>query len=116
MTPNDRRLWLDLTAARYLEAVEQDDFDAQTRLWELAAGDPVLEAEFHRVHDDLLAEREAATTAAVADAAERHLTSGQVVRPAGGPVTVGMVADELSRHAPDRLPAAGHAQIGRAHV
>jgi hypothetical protein len=109
MTPNDRRLWIDLTAARYLEAVERDDFDAQVELWALAARDAELEAAFHEIHAGLVEELQAATVTAVDAAAEKHLTSGEVVRPAAGPVTVGQVADELFRHAPNRLSADAHA-------
>lgn len=58
MTPTDRRLWIDLTAARYLDAVERDDFDAQAELWAIAAQDPDLEAAFHDTHLGLLEERE----------------------------------------------------------
>lgn len=108
MTPNDRRLWIDLTAARYLEAVERDDFDAQVELWALAAQDPELEAAFHDIHLGLLEERESALPAAI-EAAAAHLTSGEIVRPAAGPVTVAQVADELFRHTPDRLPPEAHA-------
>lgn len=109
MTPNDRSLWIDLTAARYLDAVEANDFDTQQELWALAATDAELEAAFHEVHAGLLEEEQERTAAAIGAAAAKHLTSGEVVRPAGGPVTVADVADELFRHTPDRLPAEAHA-------
>ena len=109
MTPTDRSLWIDLTAARYLAAVERDDFETQIELWRAAETDPELEAAFHDIHVGLLAEQDEGTTTAIESAAEKHLTSGEVVRPAGGPVTVADVADELFRYAPDRLPAEAHA-------
>lgn len=109
MTPNDRRLWIDLTAARYLAAVEGSDFDEQQELWDLAAADVELEAAFHEIHVGLLEEEHATMTVAVADVAAKHLASGEVIRPAGTPVTVADVAEELFRHTPDRLPAAAHA-------
>jgi hypothetical protein len=109
MNPTDRRLWLDLTAARYLDAVERADFDAQEELWQLAATDPDLEAAFHEVHADLVAEQEATIAAAVSAAVEQHLRSAEVIKPSAGPVTVADVADELFRHTPDRLPAVAHA-------
>lgn len=109
MNPNDRSLWIDLTAVRYFEAVEHGDFDAQIELWRLAETDAELEAAFHEIHAALLEEREAAEVAAIAAAAEAHLTSGEVIRASIGPVTVADVANELFRHAPDRLPAAAHA-------
>jgi hypothetical protein len=108
MNPNDRRLRLDLAAARYLEAIERDDFDTQIELWRVAESDPELAAAFHEIHAGLIEEQQAATTAAVQAVAEKHLTSGEVFRPAGGPVTVAEVADELFRHTPDRLPADAH--------
>lgn len=110
---NPDRLRTELLAARYLEAVEADDFDAQAELWKLAETDPRLVALFRRVHDDLLAEQEEAEAAratdAVAAAVGRHLPSAEIVTAADGPVTVADVADELFRHTPDRLPAEAHA-------
>lgn len=108
MTPSDRRLWIDLRTAEYLDALDRRDFDAQDRLWRLADGDPDLEAAFHDTHAALVAEVDAHAAAAVAEAVAKHLPSAEVVRPTAGPVTVGMVADELFRHTPDRLSAAAH--------
>lgn len=112
MTPNPDRIRLDLLAARYLEAVERDDFETQEQLWQLAGTDPQLVAAFRQVHDDLLAEQEEveATHAktAITSAVEQHLTSAEIVTPTAGPVTVAAVANELFRHTPDRLPAAAH--------
>ncbi len=108
MTPNDRHLWIDLTAARYLEAVEANDFDAQTELWALAAADAELEAAFREIHVGLLEEVQASAAAVIGAAVAKHLTSGEVVRPAGGVVTVADVANELFRHTPERLPAESH--------
>ena len=109
MTPADRRLWLDLQAADYLAAVESEDFDRQDELWQLAAHDAELEEALHAVHAGMGEEADAKVVSAVADAVAKHLTSAEVIRPAAGPVTVGMVADELFRHTPDRLPAEAHA-------
>lgn len=109
MNPADRRLWLDMQAARYLVAVEAEDFDLQDELWSLAAHDPELEDVLHAVHAGLAEEATAGVTAAVADAVVEFLPSAEVIRPTTGPVTVGMVADELFHHTPDRLPAAAHA-------
>lgn len=109
MTPADRRLWLDMQAARYLVAVEAEDFDLQDELWSLAAHDPELEEAFYAVHTGLAEEAAAGVAATVADAVVKFLPSAEVIRSAAGPVTVGMVADELFRHPPDRLPATAHA-------
>ncbi len=110
MTPHDR-LRVSLAAARYLEALERDDAPTLDALWDTAAGDPELLAAFRDIHTGLIEERStaehAAVTGVVAAAAE-HLMSGDVVRPAGGPVTVADVADELFLHTPDRLPAEAH--------
>jgi hypothetical protein len=37
MNPLDRRLQLDLAAARYLDAMERDDFAAMAEMWRGAA-------------------------------------------------------------------------------
>lgn len=108
MTPADRRLWLDAQAADYLAAVEVEDFDLQDAIWQLAAHDHDLEEALHAVHAGLAEEADDGVAAAVAAAVAQFLPSADVVRPAAGPVTVAMVADELFRHAPDRLPAAAH--------
>ena len=107
MTPSDRRLWVDVHTADYLAAVESGDFAAQARLWAVAATDAELEAAFDDIHTALL-EHDTDQTAAVAEAVAKHLPSAEIVRPTAGPVTVGMVADELFRHTPDRLSAAAH--------
>jgi len=109
MTPADRRLWLDAQAANYLAAVEAEDFDRQDAIWQLAARDPELEEALHAVHAGLAEEAADSATDTVAAAVGQFLPSAEVVRPAAGPVTVGMVADELFRRTPDRLPAAAHA-------
>ena len=113
MTPADRRLWLDLQTARYLDALERFDFDLQEELWALAATDPELAAAFHSLHTGLDEAEADSTAEAIAAAVVKYLPSAEVVRPAAGPVTVGMVAEELFRHAPDRLSPAAHAMNDR---
>jgi hypothetical protein len=112
MNSNDRRLQLDLAAARYLDALERDDFDTMTALWQAALTEPDLEAVLREVHAGLIEEhgREAAaaTRAALTSAVETHLPSAEVVRPGAGVVTVADVADELFRHTPDRLSPEAH--------
>jgi hypothetical protein len=112
MNPTDRRLRLDLAAARYLDALERDDFAAMEAVWQLAAADPELDAALREVHAGLIEEQStvaaAAARAALTAAVETHLPSAEVVRPAAGPVTVADVADDLFRHTPDRLPAEAH--------
>lgn len=106
MTPNDRQFWLDIQAARYVEAVEAEDFASQARLWQLAAADPELETLFHEAHDELVAERQAdavnPTIDAVRAAVLKHLPGVELDAPTG-PVTVAMVARELFERPPGRL-------------
>lgn len=106
MTPRDRRLWIDLTAAEYLDALEREDFAAQDRLWQLAATDADLEAAFHETHDALIEEAQAAavdpTIDAVRAAVLKHLPGVELDAPTG-PVTVAMVARELFERPPGRL-------------
>lgn len=70
--------------------------------------DAELEEVLHAVHEGVNAERDAATARAIADAVAQHLPSAELIRPATGPVTVGMVADELFRHTPAKLSATSH--------
>jgi hypothetical protein len=120
MNPTDRRLQLDLAAARYLAALERDDFTAMADIWRLALADPELEAVLREVHTGLIEEQAgeatAAAAAALAAAVETHLPSAEIVRPSAGAVTVGDVAEELFRHTPDRLPAEAHLLNERLRV
>jgi hypothetical protein len=56
MNPTQRRLQLDLAAARYLDALERDDFSTMAELWKAAAGDIALETAFRDVHAAVLEE------------------------------------------------------------
>jgi hypothetical protein len=120
MNPNDRRLELDLAAARYLDALERDDFPAMADLWRSALADPELETVLRQVHAGLVDEQADAAIATVAaaltGAVEKHLPSAEIVRSTTNPVTVGDVAEELFRHAPDRLPAEAHVLNERLRV
>jgi hypothetical protein len=112
MIPHDRSLRLDLAAASYLDALERDDFDTMALLWQQAAADTELEAALREVHIGLIEEQQltafAAASAIVVEAVDRHLPSGEMVRPTVGPLRVADVAEELFRHTPDRLPAHAH--------
>ncbi|QEL15338.1 hypothetical protein [Limnoglobus roseus] len=109
MTDHDRRDWIDALSARYLDALDRDDFDAQEELWALAAQHADLETAFRELHEGLLEEEAAKATAAVTDAVESHLKSATIVREPTGPVTFADVADELFRHTPGGLPPEAHA-------
>ena len=112
MNTTNRRLQLDLTAARYLDALEQDDFTTMANILQAAIADPELDAVLREVHTGLVEEqtREAAasSSAALMTAVETHLPSAEIVHPEVQPVTVADVAEELFRHTPDRLPAEAH--------
>jgi hypothetical protein len=56
MNPIERRLQLDLAAARYLDALEREDFSTMAELWKAAAGDDALQAAFRDVHAAILEE------------------------------------------------------------
>jgi hypothetical protein len=56
MNPSERRLQVDLAAARYLDALEREDFSTMAELWKAAAGDDALQAAFRDVHKALLEE------------------------------------------------------------
>jgi hypothetical protein len=56
MNPTQRRLQLDLAAARYLDALERDDFSTMAELWKAATGDSALETAFRDVHAAVLEE------------------------------------------------------------
>ena len=78
MNPTDLvRPRLDLAAARYLAALEQDDFAAMADVWRLALEDPKLEGVLHEVHAGLIEEQageaaDAATAACLTAAVETH--------------------------------------------
>lgn len=112
MNTTNRRLQLDLTAARYLDALERDDFAAMAAIWQDALIDPELSTVLHELHAGLIEEQahEAAvsSSAVLTAAIETHLPSAEIVQSDVGTVTVADVAEELFRHTPNRLPAQAH--------
>lgn len=112
MKTNNRRLQLDLTAARYLDALERDDSGTMSQIWEATRTDPELGAVLREVHAGIIEEQtheaSATSSAALTVAVATHLPSAEIIHPAVGPVTVADVAEELFRHTPDRLPAEAH--------
>lgn len=107
MNPKPEILRRELLAAKYLQAVESDNFEMQEALWQLAGTEPDLADLFQQVHDDLIAEQDAAETAnltaGIAESVEKHLPSASIVRDPAGPVTFADVADELFRNPPGGL-------------
>jgi hypothetical protein len=112
MNPTDPRLRRDLAAARYLDALECDDFDTTAALWQLALTDPELATALREVHAGLIEEQAreatAAAEAALTAAVEAHLPSAEVIRPSAAVVTVADVAEQLFRSPPTRLPGEAH--------
>jgi hypothetical protein len=112
MNTNNRRLQLDLAAARYLDALDRDDFTAMADIWQSALSDPELDMVLRELHAGLIEEQTqeavATSSAALTAVIEKHLPSAEIVPSEVGPVTVADVAEELFRHTPDRLPAEAH--------
>jgi hypothetical protein len=112
MNPIERRLQLDLAGARYLEALERDDFAAIEEIWRAASDNPRLEVILREVHAGLLEEQAheelALVTEGITAAIEGHLPSAEIVHQTVGPISVADVADELYRHASNRLPIDAH--------
>jgi hypothetical protein len=112
MKPDDRRFQVDVTAARYLDALERDDFATMEQIWRTAQEDPDLFVALQQIHAGLVEEQASGITpdamAALKTAVHEHLPSAEVADTTSGPVTVADVAEELFRHTPDRLPANAH--------
>ncbi len=104
---------LDRMTEAYLAALDAGDFPALDRMWEAATFDPELERALFEIEAALDADNaereERAAARTVGSAVETHLKSAAIVRPDGGPITVGDVARELFRHTPDGLAAESHA-------
>jgi len=111
MTPQDQNLRLDFAAARYLEALERDDFDTMAALWGRRVRDPDLEAVLHELHAGLIEERlSKKRRSRNCDRGRRPHTPPKRGDPLTyrWPVTVADVAAALFRHPPPRLPAEAH--------
>lgn len=110
--PDDARR-ISLLAAQYLQALERDDQAALDALWQQAATDPGLLAAFEEIHDGLIEEADQACMThqaeRVAQAAEHHLPSGEIVRDPARLLTVAAVAEELFRHPPSGLSSSAQA-------
>ena len=112
MSPTNRRLQLDLLAARYLESLERKDFSKMSSIWQAALTDPELEAILHEIHAGVVEEQTlesgASTSAVLTAAVEKHLPSAEIIQQITGPVMVADVAEELYHRTPDRLAAEAH--------
>jgi hypothetical protein len=107
MSDRENQHRLDELALRFLEAVETEDFDTISALWEQAADDPDLGAMLDGLNAELVAEQErqeqAEIGAAIVEQLERHMPSAEVIAPATGALTVAEVAEYLRRHPPAGL-------------
>jgi hypothetical protein len=112
MNPNIRRFQLDVTAARYLDALERDDFTTMEEIWRAAQEDRDLAVALQEIHAGLVEEQDSGlasfSSAALKTAVQEHMPSAEVTEVTGGLVTVADVAEELFRHTPDRLPVNAH--------
>jgi hypothetical protein len=117
MTPRDHRLRLDLAAARYLEALERNDFETMAALWRQAGMDPALGTVLCELHAGLMEEQSeqqaAATTLALTAAVRDYLPSAEVLSPTADPLTVADVAEVLFHRPPGRLSPEAHALNNR---
>jgi|YNPBryunderm2012_1023409.scaffolds.fasta_scaffold12216_3 hypothetical protein len=113
MNPLSNRLHDDLLLARYLEAVESEDFPTQEEIWKQAETQPSLCQALEKLHEDLLSEYGIKVTREVQElvrrGVENHLPSGQVESSSPSPVRIADVAEELFRQPPPRMPATAHA-------
>lgn len=113
MNPTPERLRLDLLLARYLEAVETDDFETQDDLWKQAESDPGLCESLEQIHEDLLVESGleelGQLRGVIRRMVEEHLPAARIEAESPTPVRIADVAEELFRHPPERLAAAAHA-------
>lgn len=108
MNSIERGFQLDLAAARYLEALDREDFSTMAELWASAAGDEALESALREIHAGVVEEavqhKQTTITEGVVAAVEHHLPSAEIVRQTDGPITVADVAEELSRNFVGQLP------------
>jgi hypothetical protein len=93
----------DVSAMRYLAAVEAEDFAAIAEMWSQAELDPQLAAMFHELHAELAAANGDRAEAKVVAMIEKLLPSAIVERPVAKSVTVAEVAEQLRRHPPFSL-------------
>jgi L-lactate utilization protein LutC len=106
MTPSNN-VRLDILIARYLDALEREDFDVTATIWQQASLEPDLETALNELNSGLLEEQDrdelAAATDQVAAAAERYLPSAKVIAPIRKAVTVADVVNELLQQTPSQL-------------
>lgn len=93
----------DVSAMRYLAAVEAEDFAAIAEMWTQAERDSQLAAMFHELHAELAATSGDRVEASVVATIEKLLPSAIVERPVAKLMTVAEVAEQLRRHPPAGL-------------
>src|SRR5262245_2838747 len=99
MTLQNRRFQRDVAAARYLDALERNDFATMEEIWRSAQEDSELAVALQEIHEGLVEEQAAGaasfSSSALKAAVREHLPSAQVADVKVGPVTVADVAEEL---------------------
>src|SRR5262245_8533166 len=102
MNDRESQRQLDDFVARFLEALEEGDFDTQEEIWLAAASDPELEAALTDAAGELASEydREFSESAGeLLEAAVRvSMPTVDVIRHPTGPVTIAEVADQIRRN------------------
>jgi len=116
MKITDRELWIDETVSLYLEAFENDDFDAQDRIWKLAERDAELAETMHSLHRGLIEEQKALDERTIARSVSMAMPSARIERESNGPITVADVAEELFHTAGKSLAGDGYAWIEKLRL
>ena len=77
----DESFRIDWLCGQYLAALEELNFDAMDKFWEMAASDPDLEQAFHQLHDGLLEEEQEQLRSEIKQVVQEQLPSAQVIEP-----------------------------------
>jgi len=111
MTPHYHNLRIDMLSARYLAAVESDDFEVQNAIWELAETNEELTEAINDIQEGLLEELREQESRTIERSVTTAMPSAVIVRESSGPVTVGDVAEELFYNAGNSLAADSYVWI-----
>src|SRR5260370_39627768 len=109
MTNRENQHRLDRLAMTYLAAIDREDFDTIDALWSQAEDDAELAKMLHGLNDELATEHDESENAridrAVIEMLEKHIPSGEEVRPATGVLSVSDAPDHLRKNLPPGLSA-----------
>jgi hypothetical protein len=115
MTPQDHNLWIDMITARYITAMETDDFEQQNAIWELARTNEELIQSLNDIQDAMLEEQRERETHTIKGSVAAAMPSARIEQPAEGPLTVAEVVAEVLNSAAGKLDAVGHRWIAQLH-